>query len=163
MESLGNKELTGGDCDAAGLGSYRVSLRWPPLHHKPQRHTAGGQQVQSLSPQICLQTACAEKLLKAVSSRGRRVSLSAQPISQLHHTRSSLPRFQVRSASSLNGWWGSPAQRFSDRLQPCLNMPASGGKSAQAHRGPCSLSGKQVRLRESGVGCKITLYSRSWG
>lgn len=147
-------ELTRGDCDAAGLGSYRLSLRWPPLHQKPQRYTTGGQQVQSLSPQRCLQTACAEKLLK---SRGRRVSLSAQPISQLHHIQSSLPRFQVRSPSSLNGWWGSPAQCFSDRLQPWLNMPASGGKSAQAHRGPCSLSSKQMRLRESGAVCKITL------
>lgn len=155
MESLGDR-VNGRVCDAAGLGSYGQSLRWPPIHHEPQRH--GWQSAGAVTEsQRCLQTACAEELLKAIPSRGRRVGLSAQPISQLHHARSSLPRFQVRSPSSLNGWWGSPAQRFSDQLQPRLNMPASGSKSAQAHRGPCNLSSKQVRLRESGAVCKITL------
>lgn len=85
------------------------------------------QQVQSLSPLGCLQTACAEKLLNAISSRGRRANLSAQPlpIFRLSFTMHGVPSPGSKSEtapSSLEGWWGSPAQCISDQLHPCLNL-----------------------------------------
>ena len=132
------------------------------------------QQVQSLSPLGCLQTACAEKLLNTISSRGRRTNLSAQPLPIFRLSASpysELPS-QVPSQVTQLAWWlvgkTSPARQWPAASMPELvqgpqggSWPASGGKSAWAHRGPRSLSGKQVRLRESDWVCTIILYSRS--
>ena len=171
--SLGGEELMRWDCDTTSLGSHRMSLHWPPPHHMPQRHTAGGSagavtQPPGMSPDSLCRKAAQRRLFKRKESQFI-CSAPSHLLPQLHHAQSSLPRFQVRNSTQLARWLvgkPSPVHQWPAASMPELgwggSWPASDGRSARAHRGPRSLSGKQVSLRESDWVCKIILYSRSW-
>ena len=140
--SLGGEEWMRGDCDMTSLGSHRVSPHWPPPHHMPQRHTAGGSagavtQPPGMSPDSLCRKAAQRRLFKRKESQFIYSAPShLPPLSFTMHRVPSPGSKSGTAPSSLDGWWGSPAQCVSDQLHPHLNLAGEAASQLRMARVP---------------------------
>ena len=171
VESLGDR-VTGRVCDAAGLGSYRQPPCWPPLHHKPQRHTAGGQQVQSLSPRGVsrqpVQKSCSKPSLQ---EEGESAYLLSPSLSFTMHGAPSPGSKSAHPAPSIAGGEAQPSASVTScshgwTCQPQVaRVPRPTGDHAVSAASRWGLENlmRYVRLhRRAGAGVKIVSKAQKY-
>lgn len=173
-------ELMKGEVWQGRLQSHSVSLHWPLLHHKPQRHTAGrsagaATQPPGMSPgRLCLEAAQSSPF----KEEGGEMELHGyfpSLVSQIHDTGSSFPQIPSHAPQLPQRLLTKPIPP-SATVSCCTEVwsgqgsqspPPQAAKTAQTQEGPTNLSRWQLRawqaaeVWESVEVFKIIAYNRS--